>query len=87
MNDFGRYRFGAYLQKTLGNLFFEAPFFRILAIIVIVLGIISLFYLFVYNAIFVSERTKQRDDLISLRVFKNKINNKHNHKFRKVKLR
>jgi len=84
MNDFGRYRFGAYLQKTLGNLFFEAPFFRILAIIVIVLGIISLFYLFVYNAIFVSERTKQRDDLISLRVFKNKINNKHNHKFRKV---
>ncbi len=78
MNDFGRYRFGAYLQKTLGNLFFEAPFFRILAIIVIVLGIISLFYLFVYNAIFVSERTKQRDDLISLRVFKNKINNKHN---------
>lgn len=84
MNDFGRYRFGAYLQKTLGNLFFEAPFFRILAIIVIVLGIISLFYLFVYNAIFVSERTKQRDDLISLRVFQNKINNKHNHKFRKV---
>ena len=84
MNDFGRYRFGAYLQKTLGNLFFEAPFFRILAIIVIVLGIISLFYLFVYNAIFVSERTKQRDDLISLRVFRNKINNKHNHKFRKV---
>lgn len=84
MNGFGRYRFGAYLQKTLGNLFFEAPFFRILAIIVIVLGIISLFYLFVYNAIFVSERTKQRDDLISLRVFQNKINNKHNHKFRKV---
>ena len=84
MNDFGRYRFGAYLQKTLGNLFFEAPFFRILAIIVIVLGIISLFYLFVYNAIFVSERTKQRDDLISLRVFQNKINNEHNRKFRKV---
>lgn len=84
MNGFGRYRFGAYLQKTLGNLFFEAPFFRILAIIVIVLGIISLFYLFVYNAIFVSERTKQRDDLISLRVFQNKINNEHNRKFRKV---
>lgn len=84
MNGFGRYRFGAYLQKTLGNLFFEAPFFHILAIIIIVLGIISLFYLFIYNAIFVSERTKYRDDLVSLRVFQKKINSEHNRKYHKV---